>query len=109
MGYILNVVILVVQVALPKQIQADAADQPVMTAEIPAIILISLVAIHHLMKPVAHAERIPVVTGVVVTELVVLLVRIRILFLHLVAHLQTRAILQTQVILRTQVILQTQV
>ena len=82
MGYILNVVILVVQVALPKQIQADAADQPVMTVVTLAIILMSHAAIRHQAKRGVLVVAIPVAMVVEDIELVVLLAQILSLHHH---------------------------
>ena len=82
MGCTLNVVILVVQVALPKQIQADAADQQAMTVAIHAIILMSLVAIRHQAKRGVLVVAIPVAMVVEDIERVVLLAQILSLHHH---------------------------
>ena len=82
MGYILNVVILVVQVALPKQIQADAADQQAMTVVTLVIILMSLVAIRHQAKRGVLVVAIPVAMVVEDIERVVLLAQILSLHHH---------------------------
>ena len=82
MGYILNVVILVVQVALPKQIQADAADQQAMTVVTLAIILMSHAAIRHQAKRGVLVVAIPVAMVVEDIELVVLLAQILSLHHH---------------------------
>ena len=82
MGYILNVVILVVQVALPKQIQADAADQHAMTVVTLVIILMSHAAIRHQAKRGVLVVAIPVAMVVEDIERVVLLAQILSLHHH---------------------------
>ncbi len=82
MGYILNVVIRVVQVALPKQIQADAADQQAMTVVTLAIILMSHAAIRHQAKRGVLVVAIPVAMVVEDIERVVLLAQILSLHHH---------------------------
>ena len=82
MGCTLNVVIRVVQVALPKQIQADAADQQAMTVVTLAIILMSHAAIRHQAKRGVLVVAIPVAMVVEDIELVVLLAQILSLHHH---------------------------
>ena len=81
-----------------------AAVQPVMTVAIPAITLISLVAIRLLMKPVVLAELIPVGMVAAAIGLVVILVRSliqnRVILLPAVIH-QTAPIVRTAPTVRT--------